>query len=139
MELILFAAITASTLLSFLQDFGECLWEFVPIHSVKRALVRSDTDVGQEGLAHNQFQFIPKVFSVVEVRALRRPLEFLHTKLIKPGLYGARSRLGKDVSTLLLSCQGTKVSVGMVDVHFWLPIHQLFNILCSWVYFGLSI
>lgn len=35
------------------------------------------------------FQFIPKLFSRVEFRALCRALEFLHAKLVKPWLYGA--------------------------------------------------
>ena len=34
------------------------------------------------------FQFIPKVFDGVEVRALCRPLRFFHTDLVKPFLYG---------------------------------------------------
>ena len=36
------------------------------------------------------FQFIPKVFDGVEVRALCRPVEFFHTELNKPFLYGPR-------------------------------------------------
>ena len=34
------------------------------------------------------FQFIPKVFEGVEVRALCRPVKFFHTDLDKPYLYG---------------------------------------------------
>ena len=34
------------------------------------------------------FQFIPKVFNVVVVRALCRPVKFFHTDLTKPFLYG---------------------------------------------------
>ena len=34
------------------------------------------------------FQFIPKVYDVVEVRALCRPGKFFHTELDKPFLYG---------------------------------------------------
>jgi hypothetical protein len=33
------------------------------------------------------FQFIPKVFDGVEVRALYRPVKFFHTNLEKPFLY----------------------------------------------------
>ena len=36
------------------------------------------------------FQFIPKVFNRVEVRALCRPVKFFHTDLDKPFLYGPR-------------------------------------------------
>ncbi|MCJ8748149.1 hypothetical protein PDJAM_G00161710 [Pangasius djambal] len=36
------------------------------------------------------FQFIPKVFSGVEVRALCRTLEFFHSNLHTPRLHGAR-------------------------------------------------
>ncbi|MCI4392257.1 hypothetical protein PGIGA_G00144020, partial [Pangasianodon gigas] len=36
------------------------------------------------------FQFIPKVFSGVEVRALYRTLEFFHSNLHTPCLHGAR-------------------------------------------------
>ncbi|MCI4389338.1 hypothetical protein PGIGA_G00096810 [Pangasianodon gigas] len=36
------------------------------------------------------FQFIPKVFSGVEVRALCRTLEFFHSNLNTPCLHGAR-------------------------------------------------
>ena len=36
------------------------------------------------------FQFIPKVFGGVEVRALCRPVKFFHTELNKPFLYGTR-------------------------------------------------
>ncbi|MCJ8748396.1 hypothetical protein PDJAM_G00164290 [Pangasius djambal] len=36
------------------------------------------------------FQFIPKVFSGVEVRALCRTLEFFHSNLHTPCLHGAR-------------------------------------------------
>ncbi|MCI4394312.1 hypothetical protein PGIGA_G00167270 [Pangasianodon gigas] len=36
------------------------------------------------------FQFIPKVFSGVEVRALSRTLEFFHSNFGKPCLHGAR-------------------------------------------------
>ena len=34
------------------------------------------------------FQFIPKVFDGVEVRALCRPVKFFYTDLDKPFLYG---------------------------------------------------
>lgn len=37
----------------------------------------------------SMFQFIPKVFSWVEVRALCRPLKVFHSHLVKPRLYGA--------------------------------------------------
>jgi hypothetical protein len=36
------------------------------------------------------FQFIPKVFDEVEVKALCRPVKFFHTDLDKPFLYGPR-------------------------------------------------
>ena len=36
------------------------------------------------------FQFIPKVFDGVEIRALCRPVKFYHTDLDKPFLYGPR-------------------------------------------------
>jgi hypothetical protein len=42
------------------------------------------------------FQFIPKVFDGVEVRALCRPVKFLHTDLNKPFLYGHRFVHGGD-------------------------------------------
>ena len=53
----------------------------------RRAFVRSVTDVGRLGLAQSAFQFIPKVFDGVEVRALCRPVKFFHTDLNKPVLY----------------------------------------------------
>jgi hypothetical protein len=34
------------------------------------------------------FQFIPKVFDGVEVKALFRPIKFFHTDLDKPFMYG---------------------------------------------------
>ena len=40
--------------------------------------------------SQSAFQFIPKVFDVVEVRALCRPVKFLHTNLDKLVLYGPR-------------------------------------------------
>jgi hypothetical protein len=36
------------------------------------------------------FQFIPKVFDVVEVRAMCRSVKFFHTEFDKPFLYGPR-------------------------------------------------
>lgn len=45
-----------------------------------RALVRSDPQ-------QTTFQFIPNVFSSVQVKALGRPPEFLHTSLGKPCTY----------------------------------------------------
>ena len=38
--------------------------------------------------SQSAFQFIPKVFNEVEVRALCRPVKFFHTDLDKPFLYG---------------------------------------------------
>ncbi|MCJ8741355.1 hypothetical protein PDJAM_G00069720 [Pangasius djambal] len=57
-----------------------------------RALVRSGADVGMSRRSGVQsvFQFIPKVFSGVEVRALCRTLEFFHSNLHTPCLHGAR-------------------------------------------------
>lgn len=55
-------------------------------HSAKRGW--PGTWKGRTGLLW-VFQFISKVFSRIEVRALFRTLEFLKTKLIKPYLYGA--------------------------------------------------
>jgi hypothetical protein len=49
--------------------------------------VRSGTDVGRLG-PQSTFQFIPKVFEWVEVRALCKPVKFFHTDLEKPFLYG---------------------------------------------------
>ena len=61
------------------------------LHSATRALVRSGTDVGaiRPG-SQSAFQFFPKVFDCVEVRALCRPVKFFHTDLDKPFLYGPR-------------------------------------------------
>ena len=44
------------------------------------------TDVGPG--SQSTFQFIPKVFGGVEVRALCRQVKFFHTDLNKPFLYG---------------------------------------------------
>ncbi|MCI4395832.1 hypothetical protein PGIGA_G00196580 [Pangasianodon gigas] len=57
-----------------------------------RALVRSGADVGmlRRSGVQSVFQFIPKVFSGVEVRALCRTLEFFHSNLHTPCLHGAR-------------------------------------------------
>ncbi|MCJ8748244.1 hypothetical protein PDJAM_G00162700, partial [Pangasius djambal] len=62
------------------------------VHSATRALVRSGADVGMSRMSGVQsvFQFIPKVFSGVEVRALCRTLEFFHSNLHTPCLHGAR-------------------------------------------------
>ena len=38
--------------------------------------------------SQSAFQFIPKVFDWVEVRALCRPVKFFHSYLDKPFLYG---------------------------------------------------
>ena len=79
-----FAAITASTLLGRLSA-GTCF------HSATRALVRSRTDVGRLRLgSQSPFQFIPKVFDGLEVRALCRPVKFFHTDLNKLFLCGPR-------------------------------------------------
>lgn len=48
-------------------------------HSSKRVFVRSDTDIGRKGLTHNQCFNSSKVLDGVEVRALYRPLRFLHS------------------------------------------------------------
>ena len=40
--------------------------------------------------SQSAFQFIPKVFDGVEVRALYRPVKFFHTDLDKPFMYGLR-------------------------------------------------
>ncbi|MCI4377832.1 hypothetical protein PGIGA_G00208400 [Pangasianodon gigas] len=63
----------------------------VPVRTT-RALVRSGADVGMSRRSGVQsvFQFIPKVFSGVEVRALCRTLEFFHSNLNTPCLHGAR-------------------------------------------------
>ena len=52
-----------------------CMWEFVSMLDEKAWLTVN-------------LQFIPKVFSRVEVKALCIPLDFLHTELINPCLYG---------------------------------------------------
>jgi hypothetical protein len=84
-----YAAITGSTLLGRLST--QC-WNIAAgtcFHSATRTLVRSGTDVGWLGLARSlEFQFIPKVFDGIEVRALCRTLNFSHTDLDKPFLYG---------------------------------------------------
>ena len=53
--------------------------------------MRSGTDIGaiRPG-SQMPFQFIPKVFDGVEVRALCRPVKFFHTDLDKPLPYGSR-------------------------------------------------
>ncbi|KAK6322617.1 hypothetical protein J4Q44_G00074090 [Coregonus suidteri] len=80
-----FAAITASTILGRLST--RC-WNIAP---GTRALVRSGTDAGAiRPSSQSAFQFIPKVFDGVEVRALCRPVKFFHTDLDKPFLYGPR-------------------------------------------------
>ena len=43
-----------------------------------------------EVCSQSAFQFIPKVFDGVEVRALCKPVKFFHTDLDKPFLYGPR-------------------------------------------------
>ena len=40
--------------------------------------------------SQSAFQFITKVFDVVEVRVLCRPVKFFHTDLDKAFLYGTR-------------------------------------------------
>ncbi|MCI4376965.1 hypothetical protein PGIGA_G00197790 [Pangasianodon gigas] len=62
------------------------------VHSATRALVRSGADVGMSRRSGVQsvFQFIPKVFSGVEVRPLCRTLEFFHSNLHTSCLHGAR-------------------------------------------------
>ena len=80
------AFVTASTLFreGFPLDVGTLLRGLASIQPW--ALVRSGTDVGSQ----SAFQFIPKVFDGVEVRALCRPVKFFHTDLNKPFLYGPR-------------------------------------------------
>lgn len=56
----------------FSKILGSVFWSCA--HSVKKALVRPSS-------------FMPKVFTAVEVRAVCRSLEYLHTKLIKPCHY----------------------------------------------------
>ncbi|MCI4387901.1 hypothetical protein PGIGA_G00079600 [Pangasianodon gigas] len=55
-------------------------------------LIHTGADVGMSRRSGVQsvFQFIPKVFSGVEVRALCRTLEFFHSNLHTPCLHGAR-------------------------------------------------
>ena len=53
-----------------------------------RALVRLGTNVRPR--SQSAFQFLPKVFDIVEVRALCRPLKFFHTDLNKTFLCGTR-------------------------------------------------
>ncbi|MCI4386200.1 hypothetical protein PGIGA_G00059530 [Pangasianodon gigas] len=70
-----------------------CEEKFIEIRpQATRALARSGTDVGMSRRSGVQsvFQFIPKVFSGVEVRALCRTLEFFHSNLHTPCLHGAR-------------------------------------------------
>ena len=74
-----FAAITASTLLKRLSTRCWNIAAGTCFHSATRALVRSDLQ--------SVFQFIPKVFDGVEVRALCRPVKFFQTGLDKPILY----------------------------------------------------
>lgn len=64
-----------------------CLFVGIFFSLGKKAFVRSGTDVGPPGV-QGTFQFIAKVFSRVEVRPLCYPLKFLHTRLVKPCLYG---------------------------------------------------
>ena len=48
-------------------------------------------DFGQLGLVtQSVFQFIPKVFDGVEVKAMCSPVKFFHTDLDKLFLYGPR-------------------------------------------------
>lgn len=71
----------------FLHDFGLCLWEFVPIQS-KGHLCGQALILNEKSWLAIDFQFIPKVFSGVEVNTRCRLLGFLHTKFIKPCVYG---------------------------------------------------
>lgn len=63
----------------FLQDFGMCLWEFLPIYPEKHLWDETD-EAGSQG----PFQVIPKVFDGVEAEILCGPVNFHH---IKPILY----------------------------------------------------
>lgn len=57
--------------------------------------MRSGNDAGLEVLAHNLCSSATqKVFSEAEVRALCRPLRFLHIELVKPCLYRASLWIG---------------------------------------------
>lgn len=72
-----FAALTVSTLI---QDFGG-FSVGIGANSLYTAFVRSGAaDVGQEDLAHS-------LCSSSFERCQPGPVKFLHTKLIKPGLY----------------------------------------------------
>lgn len=75
---------------SFMWDSGLCMDVRICAHSAPKALVKSGTDVGSGGLACSQ-RFILKVFTGVEVKALWRILEFFHTNLRNPDLYGFHS------------------------------------------------
>lgn len=76
-------AITASTLgQTFLQVLALRLWAFTA-HSSRRAVVKSDTDVTMTFSPPPPVS-IPQVSEESDGRALRRPLRFLHTKVIHP-------------------------------------------------------
>ena len=85
-----FAAITASTLLGMISTrcwniaAGTCLHSTTSISEVGHwcRAIRPGSQ--------SAFQFIPKSFDGVEVRALCRPVKFFHTNLNKPFLYGPR-------------------------------------------------
>jgi hypothetical protein len=77
-----FFAITGSTLLGRLSTRCWNIAVWICFHSATRALVRLGTD----GL-QSAFQFIPKVFNGVEVRALFKPVKLFNKNLDKPFLY----------------------------------------------------
>ena len=93
-----FAATTASTLLGRLSTTFENIAAGTCCHSATRI-----SEAGhwwwviRPGL-QSAFQFIPKVFDGVEVRALCRPVKFFHTVHHKPLMYGPRFVYGGIVT-----------------------------------------
>lgn len=85
MQLSLIAAITSSTL--FGKAFHQILECFCPLGQKSHCMVNYLLWIRRSGL-RMAFQIIPVVINRVEVRALCRP-EFLHTNMVKPGLYEA--------------------------------------------------
>lgn len=77
----LFAAMTASTLPGRGCARFSSMSLGIFTHKPQEAFARSDTDLGQEGQAHNLHSSSSQR-CLLEVRALCRPVKFFHAKLI---------------------------------------------------------
>jgi hypothetical protein len=85
------ALITASTFLRMLSTrcWNHCCGDLVPFSHKGISEVGHGCWTIRPG-SQSAFQFIPKVFDGVEIKALCRPVKFFHTDLNKLFLYGPR-------------------------------------------------